>query len=64
MKRLAESLGISIEVQLPDGGKPVAQTADHGIPLAEGIAKNPLRKEILKLATSIHEVNQSEATAS
>lgn len=61
IKRLAESLGISIEVQLPDGGKPVAQTADQGVPLGEGIGKNALRKEILKLAQSVHEVNESEA---
>lgn len=60
VKRLAESLGISIEVLLPDGGKPVAQNADHGIPLAEGIAKNTTRKEILKLAQSVHAVNQAD----
>ena len=40
VKRLAESLGISIEVQLPDGGKQVAQTGDHGVPLAVGAPKN------------------------
>ncbi|WP_093991397.1 AAA family ATPase [Flavimaricola marinus] len=61
VKRLAESLGIAIEVQLPDGGKPVGQNADHGVPMAEGIPKNALRKEILKLAKSVHEVNQSDA---
>lgn len=63
VKRLAESLGISIEVQLPDGGKPVAQNADHGAPLAEGIPKNPLRKEIAKLAKSVHEVNTADVAA-
>lgn len=61
VKRLSESLGISIEVLLPDGGKPVAQSADHGTPLADGQAKNALRKEILKLAKSVHEVNQADA---
>ena len=61
VKRLSESLGISVEVLLPDGGKPVAQSADHGTPLAEGLAKNPLRKEIMKLAKSVHDVNQSDA---
>lgn len=60
IKRLADSLGISIEVQLPDGGKPVAQNADHGVPMAEAIGKNPLRKEIAKLAKSVHEVNVSD----
>lgn len=61
VKRLSESLGISIELLLPDGGKPVAQSADHGAPLAEGQPKNALRKEILKLAKSVHEVNQADA---
>ncbi|MBE0413517.1 AAA family ATPase [Yoonia sp.] len=60
VKRLAESLGISIDVLLPDGGKPVSQSGDHGAPMAVGIAKNPLRKEILKLAKSLHEVNQAD----
>lgn len=62
VKRLSESLGISIEVLMPDGGKPVAQSADHGAPMAESIPKNPLRKEIVKLAKSVHDVNQSDAT--
>ena len=61
VKRLAESLGISIEVQMPDGGKQAAQTADHGIPLLEGAAKNALRKEIAKLAKSVHEVNVADS---
>lgn len=63
IKRLAESLGISIEVQLPDGGRVVPQNADHGVPMAEGIAKNPLRKEIAKLAKSVHEVNTRDVAA-
>ena len=63
IKRLAESLGISIEVQLPDGGKAVPQNADHGVPMAEGIAKNPLRKEIAKLANSVHAVNTADVAA-
>ena len=63
VKRLAESLGISIEVQLPDGGKAVTQNADHGAPLAKGIPKNPLRKEIAKLAMSVHEVNTTAVAA-
>lgn len=63
VKRLAESLGIGIELLLPDGGKPVMQSADHGTPMATSAPKNPLRKEILKLAKSIHEVNQSAASS-
>ena len=60
VKRLAESLGIALEVQLPDGGRPVAQAADHGAPLAEGIPKNPLRREIAKLAKQVHEINLAD----
>ncbi|WP_299688272.1 AAA family ATPase [uncultured Tateyamaria sp.] len=63
VKRLGESLDISIEVQLPDGGKPITQSADHGAPLAESAAKNPLRREIAKLAASIHELNASHSEA-
>lgn len=63
LKRLAESLAISVDVQLPDGGKQVLQACDHGQPLAQAAAKNPLRKEIAKLARSLHELGQSEAQA-
>ena len=61
VKRLAESLEISIEVQLPDGGRHITQAADHGAPLASSAAKNPLRKEIAKLAQSLHELGKSDA---
>lgn len=63
VKRLAESLDIAIEVQLPDGGKPITQGADHGLPLATSATKNPLRREIAKLAASIHELNADHAKA-
>lgn len=61
VKRMAESLEIGIEVQLPDGGKPVMQAGDHGQPLAMTAAKNPLRKEIAKLANSLHQLSKSDA---
>lgn len=57
IKRMAESLGIALDVQLPDGGKVIAQSADYGAPLAQSNPKSPLRKEILKLAKSLHDVN-------
>lgn len=60
-KRMAESLGISIDLQLPDGGKAVAQGGDHGLPLAASAPKNPLRKEIAKLAKSLHELGRGDA---
>ncbi|NNE81828.1 MAG: AAA family ATPase [Silicimonas sp.] len=57
VKRMAESLDITIELLMPDGGKQVVQSNDHGVPLSDVAAKNPLRKEIQKLAQSIHETN-------
>lgn len=63
VKRMAESLDIDIEVQLPDGGHQVTQANDHGLPLAESAAKNPARKEIQKLAKSLHDLNKSAETA-
>ncbi|HEY9021794.1 MAG: AAA family ATPase [Paracoccaceae bacterium] len=63
VKRMAESLGISIDLLLPDGGKAVTQGADHGLPLALSAAKNPLRKEIAKLALSLHQLGQSDVEA-
>ncbi|MCA0927745.1 AAA family ATPase [Ruegeria profundi] len=63
VKRMGESLGISIDLQLPDGGKPVLQSGDHGQPLANAVAKNPLRREIQKLAKSLHSLGSSDAEA-
>ncbi|MCL7463694.1 AAA family ATPase [Phaeovulum sp. NW3] len=63
VKRMAESLDISIEVQLPDGGKPITQANDHGLPLAETAAKAPLRKELQKLAESLLALTQVAESA-
>ena len=41
----------------------MTQGADHGLPLAASAPKNPLRKEIAKLATSLHELGKAEAEA-
>jgi pilus assembly protein CpaE len=63
VKRMAESLDISIEVQLPDGAAQVTQANDHGLPLSESAAKNNLRKEIQKLAKSLYELNMAVEVA-
>lgn len=63
VKRMAESLDIDIEVQLPDGGEQVTQANDHGLPIAESAAKNPLRKELQKLAKSLYDINKAAETA-
>lgn len=62
VKRMAESLDINIEIQIPDGGKQVVQAGDHGLPMAESAAKSPIRKEYAKLAKSLHELSQSADT--
>jgi pilus assembly protein CpaE len=59
VKRMAQSLDIDIEVLLPDGTRAVTQANDHGQPLAISAAKNPLRREIQKLAKSIHDLNRA-----
>ncbi|MDW4499487.1 AAA family ATPase [Sulfitobacter sp. D35] len=63
VKRMSESLSISIDVQLPDGGKAITQGADHGLPLATSAPKNPLRREIAKLAASINDLNSAQVKA-
>ena len=61
VKRMAESLGIEIGLHLPDGGRQITQANDHGQPIAESAAKNPLLKEIRKLAKSLHDLNAAAA---
>ncbi|MBA3910192.1 MAG: pilus assembly protein CpaE [Rhodobacter sp.] len=63
VKRMAESLDIDIEVQLPDGGEQVTQANDHGLPIAENAPKNPLRKELQKLAKSLYDLSKSSEVA-
>ena len=60
VKRIGETLGITIELQLPDGGKQVMQGADRGLPLSEAAPKSPLRKEFQKLAASLHAFTHEE----
>jgi pilus assembly protein CpaE len=62
VKRMAESLDIDIEVQLPDGGRQITQANDHGLPISVGAAKNPLRREIQKLAKSLYDLNSTVET--
>lgn len=62
IKRMAESLDIEIDILLPDGGRQITQAGDHGLPLGETASKNPLRKEIRKLAQSLYELNQAAET--
>lgn len=61
VKRMAENLNIDLDTQLPDGGKQILNACDHGLPISETLPKNPLRKEIAKLAHSIYELNSAHA---
>jgi pilus assembly protein CpaE len=63
LKRMQESLDISVDLQMPDGGRAVAEAGDHGQPLGMQQPKNALRKEIAKLAQSLFEVGKSDAEA-
>ncbi len=49
-RRLAESLDVRLDIELPDGGPAVGEAADNGRPLAEWAPRNPLRKSIQHLA--------------
>ena len=60
---MGESLGISIDLQLSDGGKAVMQAGDHGTPLAKSAAKNPLRKDLMNLAASIFDLGRTDTKA-
>lgn len=63
VKRMTESLDISLELQLSDGTVAITNANDQGLPLAESAPKNPLRKDIMKLAQSLFELNASPAAA-
>lgn len=63
MKKMAEGLGVSFSTMLPDGGKLVHQAGDNGETLAEVAKKNPLRREIVKLADGLHQAMISSASA-
>lgn len=62
VKRLAESLDIDIELQMPDGGRQVTEATDQGQPLEMAAGKNVYRKEIQKLAKKLHDLNVAAET--
>lgn len=61
LKRMSESLGISLDLQLSDGTSAVSHSNDQGLPLADTAPKNALRKDILKLAQSLFDLNAEPA---
>lgn len=63
LRRLADGLDVKIELLMPDGGRAVARAGDEGAPLGEAAGRNPLRREIAKLAGSLHARNLAEDAA-
>ena len=63
VKRLSESLGIPLNIMLPEGGKAVTNAGDQGLPLSELAAKNALRKEIRRIATSLVDMAAEQKAA-
>ena len=63
VRRLAESLGIAVNILLPDGGKAVTNAGDQGQPLGEIASKNALRKEIRRIATSLVDMAAEQKAA-
>ena len=63
VKRLADSLGIPLNILLPEGGKAVTNSGDQGLPLSEVAAKNALRKEIRRIASSLVDMAAEQQAA-
>lgn len=61
IKRMSDSLNVEFRWLLPDGGKQVVAAGDQGTTLANAAARNPLRKEIRKIAEKMAELTTSEA---
>lgn len=61
MKRMSESLDISFGELLSDGGIQLAEANEEGQPLSEVAAKNPVRKEIAKIAKKLHDLSLASA---
>jgi pilus assembly protein CpaE len=62
VKRLAESLDIKIEVQMPDGGKAIRDACDQGTAAAQG-GEEPAAQGNPEARAIIHELNVSAAAA-
>jgi pilus assembly protein CpaE len=63
VRRVAASLGIEYAYQLPDGGRQVVNACDQGVPLADAVRSNPLRREIARVAQSILAAGRGTAAA-
>lgn len=63
VRRLTETLDVTLAASLPDGGSQVRHACDYGQPLGRSAARLPLRREIRKLAEAhLAEVAQRDQT--
>ncbi|WP_092888203.1 AAA family ATPase [Roseicitreum antarcticum] len=62
-KRMAESLDISFQLMIPDGLAQVSESNDHGLLLANFAPKNPVHKEIRKLAEQLYDLDRAAEAA-
>ncbi len=60
MKRMAESLDITIGEMLPDGGVQLTEANEEGQPLSEAAPKNAVRKEVARIAKQVLELGMSD----
>lgn len=63
LKRMAESLDIKLGDQLPDGTAAVTEASDQGLPLAESARKNPMRREIARIAKELNDTRAKAAAS-
>ena len=57
--KMADSLGVKFHAVLPDGGKQVTEVNDQAAPISTLAARNPLAKELGKLAGSLLEARKA-----
>ncbi|WP_179379189.1 AAA family ATPase [Jannaschia marina] len=62
VEKMAESLDVKFHAVLPDGGKQVTEINDQAAPLSTLAPRNPLAKEIQKLAGSLLDAREAIAT--
>jgi pilus assembly protein CpaE len=63
VKRMAESLDIDIEVQLPDGGEQVTQANDHGLPIAENGGRTRCARNAEACQVALFDLNKAAEAA-
>lgn len=63
LKRMSESLDIELNDLMPDGAATVTEASDQGLPIGEVAAKNPMRKEIARIAKQFIDAHKGARSA-